>query len=186
MRIVAGEWKGRVLCAPNGGDVTRPTSDRVRESLFSILLPRLGGARALDLFAGSGALALEALSRGADFAVLCDRDKNACEATLRNIDALGARDRTLLLRMDAIDALSVLAQKGERFDVIFLDPPYRAGLMPDVMQAIARGGLLARDGVIVAERASIEPPGQIPGYAVAMQRRYGAAILTFYTSEVLK
>ena len=181
MRIIAGQWRGRNLLAPTGAQTTRPTSDRAREALFSILLPWLSGARVLDLFAGSGALALEALSRGAAYAVLCDRDREACAAIGKNIATLSAQERTLLLEQDAAHALKGLA--GDAFDLIFLDPPYRAGLAQDALVEIARGGLLAPGGRIIVESAADDLPEPPPGLMVADRRKYGVAVLTMMERE---
>lgn len=183
MRIIAGEWRGRPIAAPKGSDTTRPTSDRVREALFSILTPWLRGARVLDLFAGSGALALEALSRGAEFAVLCDCDRNACKALRSNIDTLSARERTRLMEADALRALDKLSDDGEAFDLIFLDPPYQSGLLPRVLERIARGGLLREDGRIIAETSSSAPAEAVRGLTVADTRKYGAAVLVMLEKE---
>src|SRR5690242_18499798 len=124
MRIVAGEWRGRRLVAP-AGRTTRPTSDRVREAVFSILGP-LDGESVLDLFAGSGALALEALSRGAGQATLVERDRAALKALRANVEALGAEAR--VVAGDAAAFLDSAARDGAHYDLVFLDPPYRTGL----------------------------------------------------------
>jgi len=173
LRIIAGSARGRRLAAPRGLD-TRPTADRVRESLFSMLTPRLSGARVLDLFAGSGALGLEALSRGARTAVFADNARAAQQAVRRNIEALSFGERSALLCMDAAAAIARL--RGERFDIVFIDPPYamRTGaLLSDLFSA----GLLAEDGLIVHEHqrdAEIVSP-----YQLVEQRRYGDTMITF-------
>ena len=115
MRIIAGEMRSRKLKAPEGMD-TRPTADRVKEALFSILGSRIYGARVLDLYGGSGALALEALSRGADSAVICDLSAKACAVIQENIGSLGCSDRAKLLRMKDTAALSALQKKNDAFD----------------------------------------------------------------------
>src|SRR6476660_6554249 len=124
MRIVAGEWRGRRLVAPPGR-TTRPTSDRVREAVFCILGP-LDGERVLDLFAGSGALGLEALSRGAGEATLVERDRAALKALRANVEALGAGAR--VIGGDVAAFLDSAAAAGGHYDLVFLDPPYRSGL----------------------------------------------------------
>lgn len=176
MRIIAGEARGRRLFAPPGRD-TRPTLDRVRESLFSILQSRLPGATVLDLFAGSGALAFEALSRGAKRAVLVDSDRCAQAAIRRNLEALGYADRATLLPMDWRRALERLS--GE-FDLIFLDPPYRMPGAQDVLPALAP--YLAEGACIAYEHDRALPPSA-PGYTVMDFRAYGDTAISFFSKD---
>ena len=179
MRIIAGEKRSRKLLTPEGND-TRPTADRVKESLFSILQPRLFGARVLDLYAGSGALALEALSRGALGAVLCDVSPAACRVIRQNIAALGYEEKARLLNRSDTAALTQLEKENAVFDLIFLDPPYRMDMSP-VCRRLCEGGLLARDGIIVAEHQKEMPP-KTGSWAVLTDRReYGITGLSFLT-----
>ena len=145
MRVIAGEYKGRRLQAPPG-DAVRPTPDRVREALFSILGARVEGATVLDLFAGSGALGIEALSRGAASAVFVDDDPRAVDAIERNLSEIGA-DGEVKRR----DALAFLAQTPARFDLVFADPPYSSA--PELAGALTERipRVLADDAVIVIE-----------------------------------
>ena len=182
MRIIAGAMRSRKLKAPEGMD-TRPTADRVKEALFSILQGRLYGARVLDLYAGSGALALEALSRGADSAVLADCAAKACQAIQENIDALGCKEKAKLLRMKDTAALAALREKKDSFDLIFLDPPYRMDTAP-ICRALVAAGLLRAGGMIVIEHGRETPPRIDPPLALTDRREYGAAGLSFY--EILK
>lgn len=148
MRIVAGAWRGRPLDAPPGQG-TRPTADRVRETLFSMLASRLGsfeGLRVVDLFAGSGALGLEALSRGAAFAAFVETDSAAAAVIRHNIERLEAGDRT---RMFGGSALAL--PSSEPFDVIFADPPYAAGSGTTVVEAVTKAGWLAPGGWMSVE-----------------------------------
>ena len=124
MRIIAGSARGTPLLAPRGMD-TRPTQDKVKESLFNMLQGAWEGGAALDLFAGSGALGLEAVSRGAELAVLVDQSKEAAQCIRRNIEKLRFQDRAELLNCDWKQAVSKLAREGRRFELVFLDPPYR-------------------------------------------------------------
>ena len=178
MRIIAGEMRSRKLKAPEGMD-TRPTADRVKEALFSIIQSRVYGARVLDLYAGSGALALEALSRGADSAVLVDCAAKACQAIQENIDALGCRDRAKLLRMKDTAALAALKEQKDGFDLIFLDPPYKMDTAP-VCRAILAADLLKPGGIIVIEHGRETPPRIDPPLVLTDRREYGAAGLSFY------
>src|ERR671934_1415934 len=122
MRIIAGERKGHTIFAPKGLD-TRPTSDRVRENVFNIVAPWVDGARVLDLYAGSGAMGLEALSRGAEVAVFVEADPGAVRAIERNLDKLRLRGATVV-RLDATAALAQEAAAGRKYDLVLLDPPY--------------------------------------------------------------
>lgn len=181
MRIIAGEKRSRRLKTPEGMD-TRPTSDRVKESLFSILLNRLPGARILDLYAGSGALSLEALSRGARSAVLADKSKKACQVIRENIQTLEYSDRARLLAMDDYTALTLLRKEGSQFDLVFLDPPYRMRT-ESVCTRILEGEMLAEGGMIVVEHAKETPPNDIASLVLISRRDYGATGISFYQRE---
>ncbi len=171
MRIIAGTHRGHTIYAPPGTD-TRPTSDRVRENVFNILGP-VDGASVLDLYAGSGAMGLEALSRGAERAVFVERDPDAAKVIERNLDKL--RLRGSVLRRDAV---SVLASETRKYDLVLVDPPYDMYL--DVQPQLARylPGVLAEDGVVVVETdARVEPELPLPQRT---SRKYGAARITVY------
>lgn len=182
MRIVAGELASRRLVAPRGRS-TRPTSDRARESLFAALGGRVAGARVLDLFAGSGALGLEALSRGADHATFCDVDRWAIEALRRNVDALGVSDRTRIVPGDARRFLRGAARGGERYTLVLLDPPYAQlrGLLDDVSTPL--DAVLAAGGTVVVERAAGDAgaPLGLLGVDAIWHRTIGAASMTILT-----
>ena len=175
MRIIAGEWRGRPLVAPKGLD-TRPTTDRTRETLFSMLASRMGsfdGLRVADLYAGSGALALEALSRGAGEAVLVENDRAALQAIEANADRLGAKPRLQLRAMSA-----VRLPRETPFDLILADPPYASGSGNAVAQAVAAAGWLAPGGWLAIETArgeNIDPPATM---SVEATRDVGRARLT--------
>lgn len=155
MRIVGGRLKGRTLKGPSS-DAIRPTSDRLRETLFNILVHSHGdpidGARVLDLFAGTGAMAIEALSRGARFALLVDQSAEACAIIRANVEALDLSSATRILRRDA-RKLGV-APGGDRFGLVFLDPPYGKGLAPPALEALRDGGWLAAGALVVIEEAA--------------------------------
>jgi 16S rRNA (guanine966-N2)-methyltransferase len=177
MRIVAGVWRGRRLVAPAGVE-TRPTADRVRQALFDILLhapwsgrSAIEGASVLDLFAGTGALGLEALSRGAARAVFVERARPALEALRTNIEACRADDRCRVL---ALDALVVPA--GEPADLVFLDPPYGQGLVASALARLRATGRVVPGSLIVAETGRNDPD---PDFMILSKRVHGAARLTF-------
>lgn len=177
MRIIAGKWRGRRLEAPAGRDV-RPTADRVREALFSALGDGVVGARVLDLFAGSGALGLEALSRGADSAVFVERAGPAVAVLERNLAALGVGSPGRIVRREALAALDQLAADGERFDLVFLDPPYAADLLERAIGRLAASELIAPGGSIVAEHHREREPTAAPDLRRRWTKRYGDTALT--------
>ncbi|HWH95465.1 MAG TPA: 16S rRNA (guanine(966)-N(2))-methyltransferase RsmD [Baekduia sp.] len=178
MRIVAGTLGGRRIQAPPGTD-TRPTSDRVREALFSALGP-LDGERVLDLFAGSGALALEALSRGAAHAVLVEKDARAAATIRRNLEGLEiGPTQGILRRRDALGALRDAREAGESYDLVFLDPPYRlaTGLGPELATALAP--VLAPGARVIGE-SDRRTPLDLPGLSTTFERRYGDTLLRIH------
>lgn len=172
MRIVAGEFGGRRLQVPAGR--SRPTSDRARESLFAAL-GGLAGTDVLDVFAGSGALGLEALSRGARTCVFCEVDRPALTAIRANVDALGVAARVTVVAGDARRALARLADDGRAFDLILLDPPYSGHA--EFLDALAPllGRLLAADGALVVESPMRTPPPELDGFAPSYERTFGEA-----------
>src|SRR4051812_8392592 len=175
MRVIAGQWGGRPLRAPRG-PATRPTSDRVREALFSILAARVPGARVLDLFAGSGALGLEALSRGAAAATFVDDAPAAVKAIRANLDALGGAAE--VRRADAVRFLAAARQDGAQYDLVFLDPLSRHAerLAPALSEALP--AVLAPGAVAVAESDRRAPLGlSLPLHD---ERRYGDTLIRFH------
>ena len=171
MRIVAGSARGRPLEAPRGTE-TRPTSDRVRQSLFDLLGQRCDGLRVLDLYAGTGALALEALSRGAARATLVESARAACQCIVENAATLGFAEQVILLSRDVKQALPGLA--GEQFELIFADPPYALQNSGWLVERIAGLKLLAPGGRAVLERSKREARPAIPqALAVLDERTYG-------------
>jgi 16S rRNA (guanine(966)-N(2))-methyltransferase RsmD len=180
-RILAGQGKGRRLKSPRGLE-TRPTGARVRQTLFDILAPDLPGARFLDAFAGSGGVGLEALSRGAARVVLVDTSAPAVEALQENVRALaGLGGEVQVFRQDARVALAALADRGARFDVVYLDPPYAGELYEPLLEQIAATGLLAEGGLAVAEHFHKKVlPETIGGLFRARTVRVGDHRLSFY------
>ena len=174
MRIIAGTHRGHTIYAPKGRD-TRPTSDRVRENVFNIL-GAVEGAVVLDLYAGSGAMGLEALSRGAARAVFVERDGDAVRAIERNLDKL--RLSATVLRQDAVTALAAEAASGRKYDLVLVDPPYE--MYTEIEPQLARylPALLADDGVVVVETDVRVEPG-LP-LEQRTSRKYGAARVTVY------
>lgn len=171
VRILSGRWKGRPLKVPRSA---RPTSSRAREALFDILQDDVAGSRFLDLFAGSGAVGLEALSRGASRAVFVERDSAALVA---NLAAFGAQpEEHELVREDARDAAATLSRRGETFDVVFADPPYaiKAAFSGSLATLLAPGGKL-----ILQTDSGADPP-DVAGLAPGARRAYGRNVFWFF------
>jgi len=175
MRIVAGEWRGRKLVAPVGRE-TRPTADRTRETLFSMLVSRLGsfeGLRVADLYAGSGALGLEALSRGASHVVFLENERAAIKAIETNVAALDAASRIAVRAMSAARLPS-----SDPFDLVFADPPYAAGSGSAVAAAVAKAAWLAPGGWMAVETQKGDTVTAPEGWTVEAERDVGRARLT--------
>jgi 16S rRNA (guanine966-N2)-methyltransferase len=178
MRIIAGSRKGHRIAAPKGHD-TRPTSDRVREATFMLIGP-VDGANVLDLFAGSGAMGLEALSRGAERATFVEADARAAGVIRQNLEKLrltGAR----IVNTDAVRALAADAASGAKYDLVLVDPPY--GAYPELEQMLARylPTILADDALVVVETDARTEP-QLP-LALRTSRRYGSARVTLFEGD---
>jgi 16S rRNA (guanine966-N2)-methyltransferase len=173
VRIIAGSRKGHRIAAPKG-ETTRPTGDRVREAAFNLIGP-VDGTAVLDLFAGSGAMALEALSRGAARATLVESDRAAC----RTIDANLEKLRLVGARVLCQDVLRFLALERQRYDLILVDPPYELVESLAVPLATQLPRLLADDGLVVYETSSRQEP-ELPGLATRTSRRYGNVRLTLF------
>jgi 16S rRNA (guanine966-N2)-methyltransferase len=180
MRIVGGQHRGRTLVAPRSRDI-RPTSDRLRESLFNILAhgydDPITGARVLDLFAGTGALGLEAMSRGAAFALLVDDGAEARALIRENVEALGLGGATRIFRRDATKLGDV--HPNEPFSLVLLDPPYGRGLAGQALASARTGGWLTRDALIVVEEAADAAFAAPEGFTEIERRRYDDTEIVF-------
>lgn len=178
MRIIAGSRKGLLLKAPKGYD-TRPTSDRVKEAMFNVIQGYEREAQVLDLFAGTGALGLEALSRGAKSAVFVERNPAAWRVLLSNIERAGFRDQAVVVKGDAL----VFLRQWENtpFDLIFLDPPYGSDLVKDILDLIREKELLAPGGLVIWETAAkYQPVLAVPGFSLVKEKVYGDTKLLFF------
>jgi len=179
MRVVAGKYRGRPLKGPACSGV-RPTADRVKEALFNVLGAAVGDAEFLDLFAGSGAIGIEALSRGAKAVVFNDENQRSLKLALANLTSMDAEDKAKarLLRLPAERALELLAAEGAAFDLIFLDPPFAAGLLEKTIDRIVGLNLLKPNGILAAEHSVKQSLNNLPFTAVKV-RNYGEIRLTF-------
>lgn len=181
MRITGGEWCGRKILVP-ASDAVRPTQDRVRESLFSIIMHATPGARFLDLFAGSGAVGLEALSRGAEEAFFVEADRKCFETLKRNLTAFGIDPRTASAQADA-DKWVKACGKNQQFDIIFADPPYRLAREEGFITLATRltqQESLKKGGLFITETDSDTPAAALPGFECLRDRTYGHTRLAVY------
>ena len=178
MRIIAGTMRSRTIIAPKGND-TRPTLDRTRESLFNIIAGNCPEAKVLDLYGGSGALALESISRGADSAVVCDCSREAAKAIRQNIESLRVGEQVRFLMMQDLQAVQLLGREKVQFDLVFLDPPYRLSTDP-ACKAMADAGILMEDALVVIEHDARVTPAPDARYTLIDKRQYRDTAISFY------
>lgn len=179
MRIISGSRRGHKLLEFSGQDV-RPTTDRVKESIFNIIQGFVPDARVLDMFCGSGALSFEALSRGAADAVCLDIDARSIDIIRKNAAALKFEDKCEILNISCFDYIS---RNKRKFDIIFLDPPYNKGFIEPVLEMIVKENVLSDDGIVMLESDSTDFHSEIEGLTVYRQRRYGRTYITVYKRD---
>ena len=182
MRIISGTRRGHKLIEFAGDDV-RPTTDRVKESLFSIIQNNISDALVLDLFGGSGALSFEAISRGARGAVCVDIDRRSVDIIRKNMTSLGFDDKCVIVNKSCFDYMRSAGERKEKFDIIFLDPPYNKGFIEPVLADIVKYGLLNTGGIIVLESDNTDFYGDIDGLEIIKQRKYGRTYITVYGAK---
>ncbi|MCC8014206.1 MAG: 16S rRNA (guanine(966)-N(2))-methyltransferase RsmD [Eubacterium sp.] len=186
MRVISGSKRGAALKAPEGLS-TRPTTDRIKESLFNILAPDLKDCVFLDLFSGSGGMGIEALSRGGSLSVFVDKDKKALSCIKQNISKTGFEDKSLVLASDYKQALRTLAAKGIKADIIFADPPYYSDFIENILDEIEISGILNNEGLIVIEQAKDEPEVKSAGFFLYRIKDYGKTTkMSFFKKAGLK
>lgn len=186
MRVIGGTLRSRKIKSPKGEEA-RPTSDRVRETLFSVIQSDVEGSCVLDLFAGPGTLGIEAISRGASFVTFVEMSPDVAKVLEANIEGLGIEEKSLVRREDGLKVLRDMTADNSTFGLIFMDPPYSAGLAGEALRLIAEGGIVAEDGLVVVEHSkedSLGDPGggllvvrvlDFGGTHVAIYRREGCA-----------
>ncbi len=180
MRVVSGDARGIVLKTPDGME-TRPTTDRVKEAMFSIIQFDIPGAKVLDLFGGTGQLGIEALSRGANSAVFVDASPVACKLIEENLRRTKLQSRGSVVRSDY---LTFLKNTKEKFDIILLDPPYGENFLENSLNFITEIDILQTNGIIVAERPlEKELPWVFPGYSRSRDYKYGSTLLAVYRKD---
>ncbi|MET3575852.1 16S rRNA (guanine(966)-N(2))-methyltransferase RsmD [Bhargavaea ullalensis] len=181
MRVISGERKGTQLKTATGTG-TRPTSDKVKESLFNMIGPYFSGGTAVDLFGGSGGLAIEALSRGMDRAVIIEKDGRALSAIRENLEKCRYAEQAEVLRADAGRAVRMLIKRGEGIDLLFLDPPYAKNTYYDLAGELAAAGLIRGGGVIVCEHdKSVQLPERYGMFWKEKENVYGGTVITIYS-----
>jgi 16S rRNA (guanine966-N2)-methyltransferase len=184
MRIVGGDLRGRTLATPKG-EAIRPTTDRTREAVFNVLGHRHGGrlegARVLDLFAGTGALGLEALSRGASHCIFIEESAEGRGIIRTNVETFGLQGRTKIFRRDATDLGTVGTIAP--FDLVFADPPYGKGLGEKALASARAGGWLVPGALCVVEEAAAAPFSAVAGFTIVDERHYGDTIIRFIESD---
>ncbi len=185
MRVIAGRLRGATIRTPDT-DAVRPTYDRVRESLFSIIEPHVGGASVLDLFAGSGSLGIECLSRGADSVTFVESDRSVLEVVRTNLDALELQAESRTVRGDAIRLLK-RGLPGAPFDIVFVDPPYASGLAVEALTLLGGSTLLSDDVLVIVEYETGRPPPESAGrLSLVRTKTYGTTEVGFYKVRGLR
>lgn len=180
MRIIAGELKGRKLTTPRDESV-RPTTDKVKEAIFSMLMPYLQGSVVVDLFAGTGSLGLEAISRGAKRAYFVDRDRRSIAMVRENVKHCQVEDRAVIICSDHASGISRIHDTA---DIVFLDPPYKAGLMTGTLTLLSDSGLVPEGGIVVAEHGKEEQlPEAVAGFVKIKEKNYGRIAVSVYERE---
>ena len=182
MRVIAGKAKGHKLKTLQGLQ-TRPTTDRIKETLFNIISFDLVQCDFLDLFAGRGAIGIEALSRGAKQCVFVEKQKEACHMIQQNLKHTKLEQNAVLLQKDVSEAISFLQREKKAFDIIFLDPPYQGDLAETVLQEIAKARLLKKNGYIIWERSAKRDALSIEGFTVIKEKMYKTTAMTFLALE---
>lgn len=183
LRVIAGSAKGHKLKTING-TATRPTTDRVKESVFNIISGFIAGARVLDLYSGTGSLGIEALSRGADFSIFIDKSRE-CILTIReNLFNTKLSEKSSIMPMDVFVALNKLFKENRKFDIIFLDPPYNKNLVVETLKCLAESDIIEQGGMIIAEHDfKDEVPQEVGGLKRFRHQKYGDTIVSFYNKK---
>ena len=180
MRVIAGSARSVPLITPKGLE-TRPTSDQIKETLFNMLQGYVEGSNFLDLFAGSGQIGVEALSRGAGRAVVIEQDKEALRIIIENINNLSLENKCRAYKNDVFRAIEILDRKNEKFDIIFMDPPYKENISAQTIEKISESNILSEEGIIISEHSTYEKlENTIGNFVKYDERDYNKKIISFY------
>ncbi len=181
MRIIGGKYRGRRIAFPRS---IRPTQDRIREALFNVLAPRISGVNALDLFAGSGAFGIEVLSRGAKNVTFVDNNFKCIRIIRENLRSLDIENMANMLKMDTLRAIKKLSKTGNKFDIVFLDPPYYKGLSKKTLISLSQYDILSHNNIIVAEHSKRDTLSEdIDNILLYKQKKSGDTVLSFYSKK---
>ncbi|MBE7050015.1 MAG: 16S rRNA (guanine(966)-N(2))-methyltransferase RsmD [Ruminococcaceae bacterium] len=181
MRVISGTARGLKLESPKGEN-TRPTLDSVKEAIFSMLFDKVWEARILDLFSGSASLGIEALSRGASFCVFCDKSRDSEKVIRQNIEKARMSDKSFVLCSDFKDALKSLSQKGEKFDIVFLDPPYAGGYLDEALELLLSMSLLNEGATVVCE-SDFGVEFNMQNYNLIKDKKYGRVCISILEAQ---
>ncbi len=182
MRVISGKCRGTKLAAPDGLN-TRPTTDRIKETLFNMIAFDLPDCRFLDLFSGSGAIGIESLSRGAKRAVFVENNKQALACIESNLQKTRLKENSQIYPIDVLSALKLLGQNKEKFDIIFMDPPYKLTFIAEVLQKIIDYDLLADEGYIILERSSNTTIPNAKNLVLWKEKRYKTTTINFFRKD---
>ena len=184
MRIISGESRGRRLVKPKGHAI-RPTSDRVKESIFNILGDEVRGKTILDLYAGTGNLGIEALSRGARKVVFVERERQALRIIEKNLSQCGVKEASEILATEVHRAIGVLSRRGDRFDIILMDPPYRQAMIQPTLTQLSTHRIYREDTLLVVEHDRREPlPDPMEGWSLIRHRPFGDTIVSILNPHI--
>ena len=179
MRVISGMLKGKNLLSPKGQN-TRPTADRLKETLFNIIQGRIYESKFLDIFCGTGSIGIEALSRGAEKVTFIDSSRECGELIRKNLAGTPVLEKAGIIIADFADALNKLGKRNEKFDIIFLDPPYYGEFTEKAINAVIKNGLLENGGIIISEQGSKDPVCEFDGLCAYDIREYKTAKFVFY------
>lgn len=180
MRIIAGTLKNRRIKSREGRE-TRPTLERIKEAIFSIIGEKVVNAKFLDFYSGTGNVTFEALSRGAERAIMIEENKEALKVIIENVNHLGVENKCRAYKNDVFRAAEILARKNEKFDIIFLDPPYKENISTRTIEKISDENLLEKDGIIISEHSNYEKMSdKIGNFVKYDERDYNKKIVSFY------
>ncbi|MDQ2085030.1 16S rRNA (guanine(966)-N(2))-methyltransferase RsmD [Herbivorax sp. ANBcel31] len=180
LRVISGSAKGHKLKTINGFS-TRPTTDRVKESVFNILAGVIAKSRVLDLYSGTGSLGIESLSRGADFALFVDKSRECFMTIKQNLSHTKLSEKSSIMNMDVFVALDKLSKENRKFDIIFLDPPYNKNLVEETLKCLVENDIIEQDGIVIVEHdLKDEVPQEVEHFKKIRHQKYGDTIISFY------
>lgn len=183
MRITSGKLKNRVILSREGKD-TRPTLERIKESIFSIIYDKIDNAVFLDLYSGTGNMSFEALSRGASRAIMIEKNTQALKVIIDNVTRLGLEKMCRAYKNDVLRAIEILKNKNEKFDIVFMDPPYKEQLTQATLEKLSKFDILNDDGIIICEHGKYEKfENEIFGFIKYDEREYNTKIITFFKKK---